>query len=282
MKTNSLNNRFYPHNEIRTDCIINMDDDSDMPYSDMAFAIDTWRGHFFNNLVGFSHLGSNHIPTYINVTLQYVHSNKRLLSKNGAFYSIVHPSWLVFHRRYLYQYTYKLPQSARDLQGPVVIDAWEKPYNLGGLWKRRTHMETRTLCLNKFVEIFGGMPLKYTTKEARTEDSVDSLSEVSSLDDDFAGMHLESTSSDEEVTDNEMNSNVWSEIESESDGEFLEDHGIVEQVTPISEDGTINPIDCYRHFIIDEIISLMVRETNRYAEQYLLTHKLNKRSKNLQ
>ncbi|CAF3910880.1 unnamed protein product [Rotaria sp. Silwood1] len=184
MKTNSLNNRFYPHNEIRTDCIINMDDDSDMPYSDMAFAIDTWRGHFFNNLVGFSHLGSNHIPTYINVTLQYVHSNKRLLSKNGAFYSIVHPSWLVFHRRYLYQYTYKLPQSARDLvesltncddilfnflvanitkQGPVVIDAWEKPYNLGGLWKRRTHMETRTLCLNKFVEIFGGMPLKYTT-----------------------------------------------------------------------------------------------------------------------
>jgi len=26
----------------------------------------------------------------------------------------------------------------------------------------------------------------------------------------------------------------------------------------------------------------MVRETNRYAEQYLLTHKPNKRSKNLQ
>jgi hypothetical protein len=51
---------------------------------------------------------------------------------------------------------------------------------------------------------------------------------------------------------------------------------------PISEDGTVNPIDCYRHFITDEIIRLMVRETNRYAEQYLLTNKLSKRSKNLQ
>ncbi|CAF1251388.1 unnamed protein product [Rotaria magnacalcarata] len=87
-----------------------------------------------------------------------------------------------------------------------------------------------------------------SSEEASTEDSVDSFSEVSSLDDDFARMYFLSASSDEEVTDDEVNSNVWSEIESESDGEFLEDHGIVEQVTPTSEDDTINPIDCYRHF----------------------------------
>ncbi len=121
-----------------------------------------------------------------------------------------------------------------------------------------------------------------SSEEASTEDSVDSLSEASSLDDDFTRMHLESTSSDEEVTDDEVASNVWSEIESESDGEFWEDHGIIEQVTLTFEDGTINPIDCYRHFITDEVISLMVRETNRYVEQYLLTHKPSKRSKNLQ
>ncbi|CAF4519068.1 unnamed protein product, partial [Rotaria magnacalcarata] len=42
-------------------------------------------------------------------------------------------------------------------------------------------------------------------------------------------MYFLSASSDEEVTDDEVNSNVWSEIESESDGEFLEDHGTVEQ-----------------------------------------------------
>ncbi|CAF2787935.1 unnamed protein product [Rotaria sp. Silwood2] len=109
------------------------------------------------------------------------------------------------------------------------------------------------------------------SEEASTEDSVDTLSEVSCLDDDFARMHFESASSGEDVTDDEMDSNIWSEIKSESDGEFLEDHGLTEQATSTSEDGTVNPIDCYRHFITDEIISLMVRETNRYAEQYLLT-----------
>ena len=87
-----------------------------------------------------------------------------------------------------------------------------------------------------------------SSEEASTEDSVDSVSEVSSLDDDFAEMHLESASSDEEVTDDEVDSNVWSEIESKSNGEFLEDHGIVEQVTPTSEDSTINSINCYRYF----------------------------------
>ena len=121
-----------------------------------------------------------------------------------------------------------------------------------------------------------------SSEEASTEDNFDSLCEVSSLDDDFARIHFESASSDEDVTDDEVDSNVWSEIKSKSGGEFLEDHGLIEQVTPISEDGTVNPIDCYRHFITDEIISLMVRETNKYAEQYLLTNKLSKRSKNLQ
>ena len=115
-----------------------------------------------------------------------------------------------------------------------------------------------------------------SSEEVSREDSVDSLSEVSSLDDDFAKMHFESVSSDEEVADNKVGSNVWSEIKSGSDGECLEDYGVVQSVTPTSEDGTINPIDCYWHFITDVVISLMVRETDRYAEQYLLTHKPSK------
>ncbi|CAF4973921.1 unnamed protein product, partial [Rotaria sp. Silwood1] len=67
------------------------------------------------NLVGYSHLGRNHVPIYMNGTLQYVYSAKLLRSKKGAFYSMVLPSGFVYHRRYLYQYTYKLPQIARDL-----------------------------------------------------------------------------------------------------------------------------------------------------------------------
>src|SRR5947209_27203 len=96
------------------------------------------------------------------------------------------------------------------------------------------------------------------TEKASTEDRIDSLSVVSSLDDDFAGMHLESASSDAQIMDDEVDSNVWSGIKSESDGEFVEDHGTVEQVMPTFEDDTINPIDCYQHFITDQVISLMV------------------------
>jgi len=120
------------------------------------------------------------------------------------------------------------------------------------------------------------------SSEAGTDDSVDSLSGVSSLNKNLPAMHLASASSDEEVTDDEIDSHVWSEIDSESNSVFLEDHGIVEQVTRTFQDSTINPIDCYRHFITNEIIGLMVHETNRYAEQYLLTHSLSKRAKTLQ
>jgi hypothetical protein len=57
---------------------------------------------------------------------------------------------------------------------------------------------------------------------------------------------------------------------------------MMEEVPANSEDSTINPIDRYRHFITDEIISLMVRETNWYAEQQVPTQELTKRSKTLQ
>src|SRR4051794_35093858 len=111
-------------------------------------------------------------------------------------------------------------------------------------------------------------------EEIDTEQSSSSLSEVSSLDDDLDSMHLESGSSVEEMSGDEMNSNSWNEIKSDADAEFMEDHGLVEEVTSLMEDNTIDPIDCYRHFITDEIIDLMIRETNRYAEQYFQTHEI--------
>ena len=46
------------------------------------------------------------------------------------------------------------------------------------------------------------------SEDIDTEDSVDSLDELISLDDDFAGMHFEPASSDDEVADNEVESNV--------------------------------------------------------------------------
>jgi hypothetical protein len=45
-------------------------------------------------------------------------------------------------------------------------------------------------------------------EETDTEESASSLSEVSSLDDDFARLQFETASSDEEVTNDEMDSYV--------------------------------------------------------------------------
>ena len=45
-----------------------------------------------------------------------------------------------------------------------------------------------------------------------------------------------------------------------------------------SENSARNPIDCYRHFITDESISLMFRATNQHVEQCLQTHKISRRS----
>ena len=115
-------------------------------------------------------------------------------------------------------------------------------------------------------------------EEIDTEESTSSLSEVNSLNDDLDSMRLESGSSVEEMSNDEMDSNSWNEIKSESDVEFMEEHGLDEDVTSLTEDNTIDPIDCYRHFITDEIIDLMVRETNRYAEQYFQTDEVTSRS----
>ena len=106
-------------------------------------------------------------------------------------------------------------------------------------------------------------------EESETEKSASSLSEGSCLDDDFVRIDLESGTSDEEVTDDEMDSQVWSVIKSESDAEFMKDYGLVQEVTSTSGGNSIPPIDSYRHFITDEFIDVMFRETNRYAEQYL-------------
>ncbi len=60
-------------------------------------------------------------------------------------------------------------------------------------------------------------------EETDTEESGDSQSDVSSLDDGFSRMQFESSSSEEQFTDDgddDMDSQVWGEIESESDTEF--------------------------------------------------------------
>jgi hypothetical protein len=115
-------------------------------------------------------------------------------------------------------------------------------------------------------------------QETDLEDSDSSLSEEKSSAGDSDQMSLESESFDDEVTNQEVDSTSWIEIESDSDNEFLKNYGLVSDVNFGSDENTILPIDCYRHFITDEIIGLIVRETNRYAEQCIKTQTVRRRS----
>jgi hypothetical protein len=123
-------------------------------------------------------------------------------------------------------------------------------------------------------------------EEMDTEESGNSQSDVSSLDNDFSRVRFESSSAEEQVMDDDGDDDahlhVWGEIESESDAEFSEEYGMMEELSAKSEVSTNNPVDCYWHFITNEIISLKVRETKRYTEQHLQTQKLSQRSKTLQ
>ncbi|CAF1602551.1 unnamed protein product [Adineta ricciae] len=105
--------------------------------------------------------------------------------------------------------------------------------------------------------------------ETDTEDSTSSLIELGSLNDELDTMNLDFDNSDEEVSDHEGDkivSHTCDGIKPKSNAEFLEEHELNEDVISTLEDKAVNPIDCYRHFITDEIIDLMVRETNLYAQ----------------
>ncbi|GAA98239.1 glycosyltransferase family 64 protein [Mixia osmundae IAM 14324] len=192
MQRNSMNNRFVNHPEIKHSCIVNMDDDFDMPHEHLKYAIETWRGHFWNHLVGFSHQGRNHIvlPANESSSEKTLYSptfmSPQLLGDRKPFYSMVLPSGFIYHRKYLVAYEH-LPSSAHELvdrtnncddllfnylvanatqSGPILIDAWASmipSLGVAGLWSRPTHMGVRTECLEDLNAIFGHNPLRYTT-----------------------------------------------------------------------------------------------------------------------
>jgi hypothetical protein len=152
-----------------------MDDDWNMKYDHIRFAVRVWQGQFFNHIVGHHHQGRTHG--------QYK-GRYKYLKDNEKAVSIMLPSGMVYHRKYLFMYTHAIPDAARRLvdenmncddilfnfmvanhtqSGPVVLEHWAHSMDMGGLWKDPAHFTERSECLNTFVEMFGNMPLKYTT-----------------------------------------------------------------------------------------------------------------------
>ncbi|KAJ3122527.1 Exostoses (Multiple)-like 3 [Physocladia obscura] len=176
---NSLNNRYFPYPQIQTDCMISMDDDFDYPYEHLAYGVSLFQGDFFNHAVGFKHMGRSH-KRKADGTLQYSTN-----IENGT--SILLPTGLVFHRKYLSMYTSALPQQIRNLVDsvmngedivfnlmvsnatqscPAVVNLTAPGIQMPGLWNKPKHFETRSQCLDQVVkEFFGGVnPLRFSKR----------------------------------------------------------------------------------------------------------------------
>ena len=118
-------------------------------------------------------------------------------------------------------------------------------------------------CLSKFT-------IYMLFEDTDTEESVSSLSDVSSLESGMSKMQFESSNSEEQVTDDDADLQVWGETESESDAEFLEDHGMVEEVQANSEDSCqrslcsrflsfLMRVSLFKNVMTDNILSCALR-----------------------
>jgi hypothetical protein len=119
-KHNSLNNRFKPHHDlIRTDAILNVDDDIIIENEDLEFAFNTWKW-FPNQLIGFSKfcrtvsLNNTLEPCRVDGRYHYAAScttseeKKKYMNYDPVDYMIALDSAVFFHRKYLRLYTMQL------------------------------------------------------------------------------------------------------------------------------------------------------------------------------
>ncbi|KAJ3016055.1 UNVERIFIED_CONTAM: Exostoses (Multiple)-like 3 [Siphonaria sp. JEL0065] len=177
----SLNNRYLPFPEIQTDCIISMDDDFDYPFYQLDYSVSLFQGHFFNHAIGFKHMGRSHKRGVKIGTYDYI-------TESDKGVSMVLPTGMVFHRKYLAMYSYDLPQHARDIVDsktngedilfnmmvakhtkscPVVVNMFSRGVQMNnGLWKKPTHFQDRSRCLTRLVkEVYQTKnPLRFSTK----------------------------------------------------------------------------------------------------------------------
>lgn len=182
MNNCSLNNRFLPLPDIRTEAIFSVDDDIRLPCQDLTTAFKEWRRND-RTIVGF--YPRLHLE-HPGCRFTYQRTFDTLVMKRA--YSIVLTKASFFHRDYLTHYSFGVPESVRryvdeernceDLAmqfavaiatglPPIAVHSSKKKDLGAGLRKQvagissaANHEKRRSLCLDRFVELFGrGMPL---------------------------------------------------------------------------------------------------------------------------
>ncbi|CAL1539459.1 unnamed protein product [Lymnaea stagnalis] len=175
-KYNRLSNRFYPYDEIETECILALDDDIVMLTPDeMEFGYEVWREHP-DRLVGYPsrlHLWQNDTQSY-SYESEWMNAISMVLT--GA----------AFHHKYFsYMYTYGMPGNLKQWvdehincediamnflvtnvtgKAPLKVVP-RKKFKCPECVKEMlsadiSHMVERSECINFFVQLYGAMPLR--------------------------------------------------------------------------------------------------------------------------
>ena len=178
---NKLSNRFYPYQEIETECVLSIDDDISMLTTDeFEFGYQVWR-EFPDRIVGFP----QRTHTYDNSSGQYKYDSEW---KNDL--SMILTGVAFYHKYWHYLYTASPSEEQRLIKDWVDehINCEDIAFNLmvanatgkapmkvgprkkfkcstpscdnaGMLSASASHLEERSHCLDKFVKIYGHNPL---------------------------------------------------------------------------------------------------------------------------
>ncbi|CAG9135746.1 unnamed protein product [Plutella xylostella] len=176
-KENKLSNRFFPYDEIETECQLTIDDDIVMLTPDeLEFGFDVWR-EFPSRIVGFP--SRLHVWDAAAAAWRY-HSewtNQISMVLTGAAFH---------HKLWSWYYTYKMPAEIRTwvddhfncediainflvanvTRQPPIKVAPRKKFkcpectNTEMLSADARHMTLRSACINYFTKVYGHLPLK--------------------------------------------------------------------------------------------------------------------------
>ncbi|XP_047515093.1 exostosin-2 [Pieris napi] len=176
-KENKLSNRFFPYDDIETECQLTIDDDIIMLTPDeLEFGFDVWR-EFPDRIVGFP--SRLHVWDNVTATWKY-HSewtNEISMVLTGAAFH---------HKIWSWYYTHKMPSEIRQWvddnfncediamnflvanvtrKAPIKVTPRKKfkcpeCTNTEMLSADAKHMTQRSACIDKFTKIYGHMALK--------------------------------------------------------------------------------------------------------------------------
>uniref|UniRef100_A0AC35U0I7 Glyco_transf_64 domain-containing protein n=1 Tax=Rhabditophanes sp. KR3021 TaxID=114890 RepID=A0AC35U0I7_9BILA len=171
---NSLNNRFYPYNEIETEAVFSMDDDIDIKQHEIMLAFRVWREQRMK-IIGFP--ARYHARFKDQIFYNSNHTCQLSMILTGASF---------LHKSYLHAYTYLMPQIIRDtvdenmncedlaMNFLVSHLIRQPPVKTTSKWTLKCQKCTETLsgdeshfvkrhqCIRFFTKVYGYNPLLFT------------------------------------------------------------------------------------------------------------------------